>query len=150
MDSTGVLNRVASAGVRSVRFLYCDHGNVIRGKAAHASALSDFLSSGIGLTVAMQGFCLTEHLAPTSHLGAVGEIRLVPDPDTFTVLPYRSREARVLWIRERQRELNVASLHRELNRRARVGFDEEDLVRSVLVQDTLELITRTVGLHARA
>jgi glutamine synthetase len=96
MDAQGILGRVRSEGVRSVRFLYCDHGNIIRGKAAHASGLADLLESGIGLTVAMQAFTLTEHLAPTTHLGAVGEIRLVPDLQTFQVLPYQPAEARVL------------------------------------------------------
>src|ERR671937_2129074 len=96
MDAQTILGRVRSEGVRSVRFLYCDHANVIRGKAAHAAALGDLLDSGIGLTMAMQGFCLTEHLAPTTHLGPVGEIRLVPDPATFAVLPYRPREARLV------------------------------------------------------
>src|SRR5439155_18613367 len=95
-DVQAILSRASSADLRMVRFLYCDHTNIIRGKAAHASALGDFLSSGIGLTVAMQGFCLTEHLAPTTHLGPVGEIRLVPALETFSVLPYRPREARVL------------------------------------------------------
>src|SRR5919204_4735987 len=96
MDAQTILGRVRSEGVRSVRFLYCDHGNIIRGKASHTSALADLLDSGIGLTVAMQAFCLTEHLAPTTHLGPVGEIRLVPDARTFTVLPYAPREARLL------------------------------------------------------
>jgi glutamine synthetase len=96
MDAQGILGRVRSEGVRSVRFLYCDHGNIIRGKAAHASALADLLESGIGLTVAMQAFTLTEHLAPTTQLGPVGEIRLVPDLGTFQVLPYQPAEARVL------------------------------------------------------
>src|SRR5437867_6388654 len=90
-DVQAILSRASSADLRMVRFLYCDHTNIIRGKAAHASALEDFLSSGIGLTVAMQGFCLTEHLAPTTHLGPVGEIRLVPALETFSVLPYRPR-----------------------------------------------------------
>jgi glutamine synthetase len=96
MDMQSIVSEARTAGVRSVRFLYCDHSNIIRGKAAHLAALEDFLSSGIGLTVAMQGFCMTEHLAPATHLGAVGEIRLTPDPETFAVLPYRPREARLL------------------------------------------------------
>ncbi len=96
MDLETVLAAARDAHLRSVRFLYCDNANVIRGKAAHASVLDDFIQSGIGLTVAMQAFCLTEHLAPGTHLGPVGEIRLVPDLDTFTILPYQTREARVL------------------------------------------------------
>ena len=79
MDAAEVLGRARDEHLRLVRFLYCDHANIIRGKAAHASALADCIESGIGLTVAMQAFCLTEHLAPGTNLGPVGEIRLVPD-----------------------------------------------------------------------
>src|SRR5579864_4439805 len=96
MDMEDVLARVSRDNLRLVRFLYCDHANIVRGKAAHATALADFLESGIGLTVAMQAFCLTEHLAPGSKLGPVGEVRLVPDARTFSVLPYSPREARLL------------------------------------------------------
>jgi glutamine synthetase len=91
-----IISRAQQYHLRTVRFLYCDHANVVRGKSAHAAALADCLTSGIGLTVAMQGFCLTEHLAPDTRLGPVGEIRLVPDPRTFAVLPYSPREARLL------------------------------------------------------
>jgi glutamine synthetase len=96
MDMTDVLARVQTENVRAVRFLYCDHANIVRGKTAHVSALADHLDAGIGLTVAMQAFTLTEHLASGSRLGPVGEIRLVPDPRTFAVLPYSPREARML------------------------------------------------------
>ena len=96
MNREEVLARVREGDVRLVRFLYCDNANIVRGKAVHAGALADFLEAGIGLTVAMQGFCLTEHLAPGSALGPVGEVRLVPDPDTFAVLPCAPREARLL------------------------------------------------------
>lgn len=96
MNRDEVLAAVRAGGVRQVRFLYCDNANIVRGKAAHAGALADFLESGIGLTVAMQGFCLTEHLAPGSSLGPVGEVRLVPDLDTFARLPYAPAEARLL------------------------------------------------------
>jgi glutamine synthetase len=91
-----VLARARAENVRLVRFLYCDNGNIIRGKAAHVGALADCMDAGIGLTVAMQGFTLTEHIAPGSALGAVGEIRLVPDPDTFAPLSYAPGEARML------------------------------------------------------
>jgi glutamine synthetase len=96
MNRDEVLARARAEGVRLVRFLYCDNGNVIRGKAAHISNLGACMESGIGLTVAMQGFTLTEHIAPGSALGAVGEIRLVPDPDTFTLLAESDGEARML------------------------------------------------------
>src|SRR5262249_14945154 len=42
----------------------------------------------IGLTVAMQAMNGLDHLQPVTGMGPVGEIRLVPDLDTFRVLPY--------------------------------------------------------------
>lgn len=96
MDMQHVLNRAGIENVRTVRFLYCDHGNIVRGKSAHITSLPDFLESGIGLAAAMQAFTLTEHLAAGTNLGPIGEIRLVPDARTFTMLPYAPREARVL------------------------------------------------------
>src|SRR4030081_964129 len=96
MDINDIVARAQAADIRSVRFLYCDHANVVRGKSAHAAALANCLESGIGLTVAMQAFTLTERLAGGTRLGPVGEIRLVPDPRPFTLLPYAPREAPLL------------------------------------------------------
>jgi glutamine synthetase len=83
-----VVGRAESAGLRLIRFLYCDNDGVIRGKATGLSGLGERLESGIGLTVAMQAFSLLDRLAPVEGMGPVGEIRLVPDPDTFVVAPY--------------------------------------------------------------
>ncbi len=83
-----VLAMAEAARLRLVRFLYCDNDGVIRGKATGISRLGERLQTGIGLTVAMQAFTMLDHLAPVEGMGPVGEIRLVPDPDTFTVAPY--------------------------------------------------------------
>lgn len=79
-----------------VRFLYCDNANMVRGKAVTLAKLPDFLSSGIGLTVAMQGFTPTERIASGASVGPVGEIRLVPDLDTYVTLPYSARQSSLL------------------------------------------------------
>jgi glutamine synthetase len=84
------------AKVELVRFLYCGNDGVIRGKACHTRFLPSYLESGIGLTVAMQSFNVLDQLAPGGAFGPVGEIRLVPDPETFAVLPYAPRTARLL------------------------------------------------------
>ena len=84
------------ADVRLVRFLYCDNGGVVRGKAAHIDRLEDRIRTGIGLTVAMQAMNSLDRLQPVDGMGPVGEIRLVPDPDTFTVLPYAPHSAAML------------------------------------------------------
>jgi glutamine synthetase len=81
------------AGVRLVRFLYTDNGGVTRGKATHVASLAHRITDGIGLTVAMQAMNMLDQLQPVEGLGPVGEVRLVPDPRTFTVLPYAPRAA---------------------------------------------------------
>ena len=84
------------AGVQLVRFLYCDNGGVIRGKSTHVGALARRISSGIGLVKGMQSFTSLDTLAPDATYGPVGEIRLVPDPETFVILPYAPRSGQMI------------------------------------------------------
>ncbi|HEY7061415.1 MAG TPA: glutamine synthetase family protein [Chloroflexota bacterium] len=88
-----VLRAADAADVSLVRFLYCDNGGIIRGKSTHRAGLPERLRSGIGLTVAMQAMNALDQLQAVEGMGPVGEIRLVPDPDSFTVLPYATRQA---------------------------------------------------------
>jgi glutamine synthetase len=90
------LARCKAGKVELVRFLYCGNDSVIRGKACHTRFLNSYLRSGIGLTVAMQSFNMLDQLAPDGAFGPVGEIRLVPDLETFALLPYVPRSARLL------------------------------------------------------
>src|SRR5262249_58846103 len=81
------------AGVRLVRFLYTDNGGITRGKATHVNGLASRLTDGIGLTVAMQAMNMLDQLQAVEGLGPVGALRLVPDPQTFAVLPYAPHAA---------------------------------------------------------
>jgi glutamine synthetase len=83
-------------GIRLVRFLYCDNGGVIRGKATHVDRLAVRMRTGIGLTKAMQAMNSLDQLQPVEGMGPVGEVRLVPDPETFTLLPYAPNTAAML------------------------------------------------------
>jgi glutamine synthetase len=91
-----ILARCRPPAIQLVRFLYCGNDAVIRGKACHAEFLASYLASGIGLTVAMQSFNMLDQLVPEGSFGPVGEIRLRADLDTFTVLPYVPKSARLL------------------------------------------------------
>src|SRR5438132_1514597 len=83
-----VMERTSREEIRLVRFLYADHGGIIRGKAAGAARLRERMSSGIGHTVAMMAMSMLDQLQPVAGMGPVGEVRIVPDPDTFVALPY--------------------------------------------------------------
>jgi glutamine synthetase len=76
------------AGVELVRFLYVDHGGIVRGKATSRARLAERLETGIGLVTGMQAMSMLDELAPVPGLGPVGEVRLVADPESLVVLPY--------------------------------------------------------------
>jgi glutamine synthetase len=88
MNNLDVVKLVQENELRLVRFLYCDNGGIIRGKTTHASKISARMREGIGQSLAMQAFTGVESLAPVAGMGPVGEFRLVPDPQTFAILPY--------------------------------------------------------------
>jgi len=96
MDPHTVLQRAQAAHLRLVRFLYCDNGGIIRGKATHINSLARRMVEGIGQTLAMQAFASVDSLAAVEGMGPVGEFRLVPDPDTFVVLPYAPNSGMML------------------------------------------------------
>lgn len=93
MDLDTITRQVQNSGVRLVRFLYCDNGGVIRGKTTNAARLADRMADGIGLTVAMMAMNSLDQLQPVEGMGPVGEIRLIPDPQSFAVLPYSPHSA---------------------------------------------------------
>lgn len=91
-----VVARARDDGVRLVRFLYCDPSGVIRGKNVHIDRLSSAMYSGVGLTRAQNAVNMLEQLVFVEGMEPVGEVRVVPDPDTYTVLPWVSRTAGLL------------------------------------------------------
>ncbi|MFD1540015.1 glutamine synthetase family protein [Nonomuraea guangzhouensis] len=91
-----ILERAEIEGIELIRFLYADHGGVIRGKAASRSRLAERLNTGIGHTVAMMAMNMLDQLQEVEHLGPVGEVRIVPDPSTFVPLPHAPGAAAML------------------------------------------------------
>ncbi len=96
MSIETILSHVNSSSVRLVRFLYCDTSGIIRGKAAHVDSLQRRLESGIGLVKGMMAMNLLDQMQTNTGFGAVGEVRLIADLDTFTLLPYAAQSALIL------------------------------------------------------
>ncbi len=96
MTPDQIVAQAQERGVQLVRFLYCDNGGVIRGKSTHVGQLARRMQSGIGLVKGMQSFTSIDTLAPDATYGPVGEIRLIPDPSTFVILPYAPRSAQMV------------------------------------------------------
>jgi glutamine synthetase len=88
VEAHEVVKQADEAGLRLVRFIWCGNDGTVRAKSSARNGLEGRIASGIGLTVAMQAMNGLDQLQPVDGMGPVGEIRLVPDPDTFRALPY--------------------------------------------------------------
>src|SRR6266571_4608037 len=95
MEIESILELAAAEQVQLVRFEYCDFSGVARCKAVHASQLAHKLIEGVGLTRAQMSINLLERLVHIDGMEPVGEIRLVPDLNTFTLLPWVPASASV-------------------------------------------------------
>lgn len=96
MDYRGVLDLARTSGVQLIRFEYCDASGVARTKAIHVAQLGHKLIEGVGLTRAQMSMNLLEQVIHIEGMEPVGEIRLVPDPETFSILPWAPKSASVL------------------------------------------------------
>jgi glutamine synthetase len=88
VEANEIAKRADDEGLRLVRFLWCGNDGTVRAKASSVNGLEGRIKSGIGVTVAMQAMNALDQLQPVDGMGPVGEVRLVPDPETFRVLPY--------------------------------------------------------------
>jgi glutamine synthetase len=91
-----VIRTVESDGIWLVRFLWIGNDGTIRAKASGRHGLEGRLERGIGLTVGMQAMNSLDQLQPVDGMGPVGEVRLVPDLDTFRQLPYAGSTGAVI------------------------------------------------------
>mgnify|MGYP003347981291 CR=1 FL=1 len=96
MDHRDVVEAARAADVRLIRFEYCDVSGVARTKTVHVDTLESKLQEGVGLTRAQMAINLLEQMVPIEGMEPVGELRLVPDPATFTVLPWSPGSASIL------------------------------------------------------
>ena len=131
------------AGVRLVRFLYCDNGGIVRAKAAHVERLADRMRTGIGLTVAMQAMNSLDQLQPVEGMGPVGEIRLVPDPSTLRILPYTPHSAAMLVDHIRLDGEPYEADPRSFLRRMDTALRDRGMILRCSVENEFSLATRT-------
>jgi glutamine synthetase len=96
MEHRQIVAAARAAGVKLIRFEYCDVSGVARTKAIHIEQLQHKLLEGVGLTRAQMSINLLDKMVHVDGMEPVGEIRLVPDAATFSVLPWAHEHASVL------------------------------------------------------
>jgi glutamine synthetase len=65
-----------------VALVCCDLGAIVRGRSVLASELGGHLDAGVGWVPANQSLTPLGPLAGSTPFGSVGDLRLLPDPDT--------------------------------------------------------------------
>jgi glutamine synthetase len=91
-----VIEKCTDGDVDLVRLLHVDNAGVVRGRVVDGDDIKDVLESGTNMAKVMQSFTSMNRPAPEGPFGAVGEARLIPDPETFRELPYADRTAVML------------------------------------------------------
>lgn len=84
-DLPGLLKKAADNGVELVRFFITDACGNLRGKVSSLSSALPRFESGIGLVKGTMAMNMLDQLQADTGLGAVGEVRMVPEPETFTI-----------------------------------------------------------------
>ena len=67
-----------------VAFVCCDLGAIVRGRSVLASELGEQLDTGVSWVPANHSLTPVGSLAEPNPFGSVGDLRLLPDPDTRT------------------------------------------------------------------
>jgi glutamine synthetase len=142
-----VVKQADEAGLRLVRFLWCGNDGTVRGKASARHGLEGRLESGIGLTVAMQAMNGLDQLQPVEGMGPVGEVRLVPDLDTFRVLPYAPSTGAVLTDHVGLDGEPAAVCQRTFLKRMEARLAERGLVLHAAFENEFSLATRLDGAY---
>jgi glutamine synthetase len=96
MNIQEIVAAAHKANVKLIRFEYCDVSGVARTKAIHVAQLEHKLLEGVSLTRAQMSINMLEQLIHVEGMEPVGEIRLVPDLETFSVLPWVPASASIL------------------------------------------------------
>jgi glutamine synthetase len=142
-----LLAAVEDRGVRLVRFLWCGNDGTVRAKASSRHGLSGRLDAGIGLTVAMQAMNSLDLLQPIAGMGPVGEVRLVPDLETFRVLPYAPHSGAVLTDHMRLDGTPAPACQRSFLKRMERGLAERGLVLRAAFENEFSLATAVDGAY---
>jgi glutamine synthetase len=96
MNKKEILKRVDKEGIEFIRVEHLDYNGIIRSRSVRKRRLKDALDKGINMSTAIMSFNIFERLIKNPMYGSnAGDYFLLPDPETFMVIPYLSNTARM-------------------------------------------------------
>jgi glutamine synthetase len=92
---TAVKKKVKDADLKTIRLVFCNASGVPCSKAWSSAHLDDLLERGIEIFKGNYFMCLGVSQPPNSRFKIdAGDLNLIPDPETFELLPYLPRTGR--------------------------------------------------------
>jgi glutamine synthetase len=152
-----VLEQAQLSGLTLVRILWCGNDGVIRAKATTIAALPRRLENGVGGTAALQAMNALDRMQVLPDSVPPRDVRLMPDPVTFRILPYAPRTGALLGDHVRQRDALALGDYFRLDsgpevvcqrtflRRMERRLAERDTVLRVGFENEFSLATRSDG-----
>ncbi len=92
-----IITLLNQTDVKFIRFVWCSNNNVIRAKAVHKNRLDAYLTDGVNICPTQQAVSIFDgDQVVGSGIARCQDVRLLPDWDTLTLLPYTSGHASVM------------------------------------------------------
>jgi glutamine synthetase len=91
-----IFAEIKKAHITLVRFQWLGTDLVLKAMVTHVNYLEDAIKTGIGITKAVQSSTPWDSLAPRGFGPESGEYKIIPDLETFSVLPYTSNTSRFI------------------------------------------------------
>ncbi|WP_227377241.1 hypothetical protein [Haladaptatus halobius] len=91
-----MIKTCTSNDVELVRLFWVDNAGVERGRVVNAATIESIFTNGANIAQAQQAFTDSDYPTEEAPLSRVGEVRLIPDPETFRLLPYVNRGAAMM------------------------------------------------------
>ncbi|WP_266081966.1 glutamine synthetase family protein [Haladaptatus caseinilyticus] len=95
-NKSEVIEKCERHDVELVRLFWVDNAGVERGRVVNANDIESVFANGANIAQAQQAFTDTDYPTENAPLSRVGEVRLIPDPETFRLLPYADRGAAMM------------------------------------------------------
>ncbi len=92
-----VLKRVKEEKINLIKFQWLGNDLIPRAMVSHADFLAEQMRDGIGIPMALQCFNVLDKVAYEGSWGSEApELKIMPDPTTFSPLPYAPGSARMM------------------------------------------------------
>lgn len=95
--SESVLKRVKDEKINLIKFQWLGNDLIPRAMVSHAEFLREHMRDGIGIPKALQSFNVLDKVAYEGSWGSEApELKIMPDPETYSPLPYAPGSARMI------------------------------------------------------